>query len=785
MLFNKNDNLVRPSPAWSSQGGRVRPEQPEIPSVALDLRVGANIRLGNDPPALPPNMRAQAEPHIARSLADADSLVATFQEGRFTTGGAVDCGYSISHDGGLTWTRALIPNLTMASGGPYPRATDPVAGIDLNGNVYLNTLVATDPNFNNGAVVVSRSTDGGVTFGSPTVVYQPPNNNVVPDKNWMAINTFSGTASADRIVVTFTLFSNVNADGGPIYRAYSTNGGATWSSIANVNGSDANLQGSQPVFLPTGNLVIVYWNFGSISSPGERLEAVISPDGGVTFGPPKRIAFATEYNEPVIRTGSFLPSVASDRTSGNLFVAYQALSSGNPRILFTKSTDGGNTWSAPIAISDNPAGSGVFNAAINVSPDGQTVTAVFYDHRNNPGSTTLVDLYLAQSFDGGATWQPNIRLTSVSTDASLAPLTSQGYMLGDYQGVAESTGVNVPAVPVWIDTRTGNPDPFVTRVGIAPQVDFTSWEAARLSLQQIDDPALGGQSGDADGDGEDNLSEFTSGTDPNDPNSVVRTGKQLNISTRLLVQTADNVGIGGFVINGTDPKEIILRAIGPSLTALGVPGALQDPTLELHDSTGAMIAFDDNWKDTQQSVIQATGLAPADDRESAIVQTLAPAAYTAIVRGSGGTSGVALVEAYDLDANANSKLANISTRGFVGAGDNVMIGGFIVRGGLGVNGAGSEEVVVRGIGPSLTQAGVPNALQDPTLDLHDGNGAIIASNDNWKDTQQLEIEATGLAPNDDRESAILATLVQGNYTAILRGKNNTTGVGLVEVYKVQ
>src|SRR5207249_8700911 len=216
----------------------------------------------DDPPVLPPNMRAQAEPHIARSIVDADSLVATFQEGRFTTGGAVDCGYSISHDGGLTWTRALIPNLTTASGGPYPRATDPVAGINLSGNMYLNTLVATDPNFDNGAVVVSRSTDGGATFGSPTVVYQPPNNNVFPDKNWMAINTFPGTAGAGRIVVTFTLFSNINNAGGPIYRAYSTSGGVTWSSIANVNGSDANLQGSQPVFLPSGNLVIVYWNFG-------------------------------------------------------------------------------------------------------------------------------------------------------------------------------------------------------------------------------------------------------------------------------------------------------------------------------------------------------------------------------------------------------------------------------------------------------------------------------------------------------------------------------------------
>src|SRR5437868_15118006 len=168
MLLNQNNNLVRPSPAWSAQGGKVPSASTQAPSVALDPRVGANIRLGDDPPALPPNMRAQAEPHIACSPADADSLVTTFQEGRFTAGGgAVDCGYSISHDGGLTWTRALIPGLTMTSNGPYFRATDPVAAFDLNGNVYLETLVATDAQFLNGAVVLSKSTDGGATFSSP------------------------------------------------------------------------------------------------------------------------------------------------------------------------------------------------------------------------------------------------------------------------------------------------------------------------------------------------------------------------------------------------------------------------------------------------------------------------------------------------------------------------------------------------------------------------------------------------------------------------------------------
>ena len=465
MLLDHNGDLVRP-----------REQSKAIPSisiqqslnVALDPRVGPNIRLGNDPSALPPGMKAQAEPHIARSPLNQNLVVATFQEGRFADGGAVDCGYSVTTNGGLNWTRALIPNITQVTGGPYFRDTDPVAGIDRNGTVFLTTEGATDPNFNNGAILLSRSFDGGQNFGAPTVVYQP-SSAFFPDKPWMAINNILGSSTAGRIVVTWTNFTNSSQAGGAIVRAYSDDHGATFSNFTQIASSAGNAQGSQAVFLPNGNLVIIYWSFGTSAHPGEHLEAVISTDGGVTFGGAKLItAQSNEYNEPVIRTGSFLPSAVADPTHGNIYVVYQTSLAGNPRIVFTKSIDGGNTWSTPIAISDNPAGSGVFNPAINVSPDGQVLTAVFYDHRANPGSDTLVDLYLAQSFDGGATWEPNIRVTDVSTDASLAPLTSTGYMLGDYQGIAESTNSNVPAIPVWIDTRMGDPDPFVAQIQIKP-----------------------------------------------------------------------------------------------------------------------------------------------------------------------------------------------------------------------------------------------------------------------------------------------------------------------------
>jgi uncharacterized delta-60 repeat protein len=258
------------------------------------------------------------------------------------------------------------------------------------------------------------------------------------------------------------------------------------------------------------------------------------------------------------------------------------------------------------------------------------------------------------------------------------------------------------------------------------------------------------------------------------PTPSVTPGTFGNISTRLRVETGDNALIGGFIITGTQPKKIIVRAIGPSLSSF-FPGVLGDPVLELRDSSGALLATNDNWRSDQQAEIIATGIAPADDLESAIVATL-PAnnsAYTAIVRGVNNATGIGVVEAYDLDHTVDSKLGNISTRGLVQTGDNVMIGGLIV---LGQN---PLRVIVRAIGPSLP---VPGALGDPILELHDGNGALIAANDSWRSDQEAEIIATGIPPSSDLEAAIVRGLAPGNYTAIVRGVNNTTGVAVVEAY---
>jgi hypothetical protein len=253
----------------------------------------------------------------------------------------------------------------------------------------------------------------------------------------------------------------------------------------------------------------------------------------------------------------------------------------------------------------------------------------------------------------------------------------------------------------------------------------------------------------------------------------------LNISTRLRVLTGDNALIGGFIVTGNAPKKVIVRAIGPSLTNLGIPGALVDPVLELHGGGGFSTITNNNWRDTQETEIQATGIAPSEDLESAIVAMLPPGAYTAIVRGSNSGTGVGLIDAYDLNATANSQLANISTRGFVDSGANVMIGGFILG-----NGSANARVLLRAIGPSLANLGIPGALDDPTLELHNNNGDIIAANDDWRETQQAEIKATGIPPSDHRESAIIQPLAPGAYTAIVRGKNNTTGVALVEAYRL-
>jgi hypothetical protein len=357
-------------------------------------------------------------------------------------------------------------------------------------------------------------------------------------------------------------------------------------------------------------------------------------------------------------------------------------------------------------------------------------------------------------------------------------LVSLGYNLvgnGDAATIIPMTGDQIGTSASPIDPMLGplqdNGGPTLTHALLpgSPAIDHGGPVAGLTTDQRgrprpVDDPAIPPAEG---GDNSD-IGAFEA-----------QFSQSLNISTRADVFTGDNVLDAGFIITGNENKTVLIRGLGPSLARFLGNSVLADPTLELHDASG-VIATNDNWQDSHETEIEATGIPPTDPHEAAILTTLSPGSYTAILEGSNGGTGIGLVEVYDLNATADSQLANISTRGFVGTDDDVLIGGFITG-----SGGVPAQILVRAIGPSLGSMGVADPLEDPTLEIYDQNGDTIAFDDNWKDTQETEIEATGLAPSDNRESAILLTLEDGPYTAIIRGANDTIGTALVEIYNLQ
>jgi uncharacterized repeat protein (TIGR03803 family) len=417
-----------------------------------------------------------------------------------------------------------------------------------------------------------------------------------------------------------------------------------------------------------------------------------------------------------------------------------------------------------------------FGSVFKITPTGVLTTLYSFTGGNDGGNPTK----LIQGGDGnlyGIATYPNIGTVFKVT---LAGVRNTIYRFEGSNGTGPSRLIASTDGSVYGTTQDGGIPQAGSIFGINP--------AGQMSTYIFDGAATGGHPSQLFEGEEHNLYGATAMGGANDMGTIFRLNMTLprnllNISTRLQVLTGDKVLIGGFIITGTDPKKVIIRGIGPSLTGVGV--TLQDPMLELHQGS-ATLAMNDDWR-TNQVEVEATGLPPANDFESAIVATLPPGAYTAILQGKNNGAGVGVVEVYDLNQAVNSKLANISTRGFVDTGNNVMIGGLIVSGGFA---GGTARVIVRAIGPSLSASGIQGALQDPNLELHDSSGTTLASNDNWKirpdgSSQQGEVEATGIPPTSDLESALVQTLGPGNYTTIVRGAGTTTGIAVVEAYTLQ
>jgi hypothetical protein len=720
------------------------------PPARLDARVGRNLRLGDDPAALPASLRGQAEPHLFRCAVEPELLAATFQEGRYTDGGAVSCGFAVSRDGGLTWMRGLIPRLTQISGGSYFRATDPVAAIDRDQYLYFNTLVATGVTFGAGsAVVVSRSTDGGATFAAPALVSAIPNAQHSYDKNWMAVNDFSGTPSVNRLVVTWTDLVALGASNTAydLLASVSDDRGLTWSAPALIKPRDTLVnQATNPVFLPDGTLLVPYITalvFTSNTAGSFRIECMRSTDGGRTYPAAPTIVVPNVFlwGDPVVRNGTFLITAAMARQSGQVFLTYGGRPSpnGTPRIYVTRSSDSGATWSAPVVVSDAPDGVSVINPAIAVTPDGRQVTVAYYDKRHSPDALNHVDLYVANSFDGGVTWRPSLRLSEYTSDVRVAPLTGSGYMLGDYQAVVPPYTASQPAVAITVDTRTRDGDPYAVRYALSATPDFPSWQLARFNLADLANPARASAAADPDGDGYPNLAEYAQGTDP------------------LLVESGS-----AYAVSTTPSTFSVIRPIRP----------------EIADVVAAWEQSPDGRIWTPAANIPTFAPLPADADLLAVRSAGATFFRHTYRRSSAGE--VATVQEIQV-ANPDSRLINLSTRGQVKSGAAKLIMGFVVEGLF------PKNLLLRGIGPGLVPLGIAAPASNPRLDparIIGGTATPLAGNDDWDAALAGTFGRLGafeLAARS-RDAALLVAYAPGVYTIDLNGATGDTGLGLIEAY---
>ena len=655
---------------------------------------------------------AANEPSIAIDPTDRNKMVIGWRQFDSVSSNFRQAGWGFTSNGGVSWTfPGVLENNVFRS--------DPVLAANDAGHFFYLSLLE---NFFDD---MWRSLNGGSSWtrlGSATG----------GDKQWFAIDNTNSTGHGFQ----YQFWSTDGNNFGGRQFSRSVDGGANWMN---------------PIFLPntprwgtldvdaTGNLFLGGVNLNtsqvwSLRSSDARNAAVTPTFDRVVPVSLGGIAGIGGSINPVGLVGQIF--VVADRsgsaTNNNVYMISSVRAFGattGSDVMFIRSTDGGQTYSAPHRINDDPVNQNKWHwfASLSVAPNGR-LDAVWFDTRNAANNTDS-QLFYSYSLDGGTNWSPNVAVSEPFDPFVGYPNQSK---IGDYLTIVSDVAGGNVAYPA---TFNGEQDVYYVRV--AP-------------------PAL----------------------------------QLLNISTRVRVSAGENVLIAGFIITGTDPKRVIIRGIGPSLSS--VPGALADPVLELHQGNTTLVV-NDNWKQrqdgsSQQSEIEATGIPPSNELESAIAVTLAPGSYTAILSGNNGANGIGVVEVYDLDQAANSQLSNISSRGFVDVNNDVMIGGLIVGG---ANTDGKATVLVRALGPSLTGSGVQGALADPVLELHDANGATLATNDNWKindqtqQSQESAVRATTIAPANDLDAAIVTTLSPGSYTAVVRGKNNTTGVALVEVYNLK
>jgi hypothetical protein len=668
------------------------------------------------------NIRGDAanEPSITVNPTDHNKMAIGWRQFNTVASNFRQAGVAYSNDGGTTWVfPGILQNNVFRS--------DPVLNSDSTGNFFYLSLLG---NFFDD---IWRSLNGGQAWV-----------NIGPamggDKQWFAVDKTNSTGHGFQYQSWSAAIDGNNFNGRQFTR--STNGGMSWSDPINVPKSPS--FGTLDVD-SAGTLYIVGKNFdteqlwcerstnarNALASPTFDQNTLVNLGGVITGGQINPVGLIGQLNVAVDRSGS--------TSNNNVYILGSVQPTGfttGSEVMFVRSTNAGQSFSAPRRINDDPINHNKWHwfGAIAVAPNGR-IDVVWYDTRNAANNTDS-QLFYSYSSDAGVTWSANVAVSAPFNPFLGYPNQAK---IGDYITIVSDNGGGDVAYSA---TFNGEQDVYYVRV-------------APLASQL------------------------------------------LNISSRADVGTVDNVAIAGFIVTGTDPKAVLIRGLGPTLAQkFNVPGVLADPFLSLRDGSGNVIWNNNNWKDSQQTQIQNLGLAcdghtcvPPNDLESAILQILQPGKYTAILSGRNGTTGVGLIEVYDASPGTSAELTNVSTRGFVGTDQNVLIGGFIASGGT-----GSTTVVVRGLGPTLGQPpfNVPGVLADPFLSLRDSNGTVLWNNNNWKDSQQTQIQNLGLAcdghtcaPPNDLESAILRTVAPGNYTAILSGMNGTTGIGLVEIYKVR